>query len=321
MSRKLSIGDDPLEFLGGNEAITLPIDDIVVEEQVRREFGDEEIEALAESIKQVGLINPPVVRRKGMAYVIIDGERRLKACKLLGVDSVLCSIKDIKDEDIHGAQIIANVHRKDLTLIELYYGLKLYQDKGMSMRDIVVKTGIKKNLVEEILKGRKFEDKLKDLPSGEEGNKEFRKLAAAEGIIDPVKKNEVQSNPGNFTRSGIDKIKKNSKPQKVNKNKDKKGLSEFRTAEGGGDNTAGKSETQPPASGKNQEPPADLKPKNPRDIAAIEAINKSMKIFNDAHVSIKLKMAEDADGYHLNVRVATPATAEQIVDAIGKIFN
>lgn len=312
MSRKLSIGDDPLEFLGGNEAITLPIDDIVVEEQVRREFGDEEIEALAESIKQVGLINPPVVRRKGMAYIIIDGERRLRACKLLGVDSVLCSIKDIKDEDIHGAQIIANVHRKDLTLIELYYGLKLYQDKGMSIRDIVVKTGIKKNLVEEILKARKFEDKLKDLPSGEEGNKEFRKLAAAEGIIDPVKKDEVQSNPGNFTRSGIDKIKKNSKPQKANKNK-KKAVGE--------DNTAGKSETQPPASGKNQEPPADFRPKNPRDIAAIEAINKSMKIFNDAHVSIKLKMAEDADGYHLNVRVATPATAEQIVDAIGKIFN
>ena len=229
MSKKLSIMNDPLSFIGGNEAVTLSIDDIVVEEQVRKDFGENEISELAESIKQVGIINPPVVRKKDGSYVIIDGERRLRACKLLGMDKVLCSVKDIKEEDIHAAQIIANVHRKDLTDVELYYGFKLYQDQGLSLRDIVAKTGVNKAKVEEILKGRDFEENLKTLSAGEEGNKEFRKLAETTGIADPEKKAEVRANIDKFSRSDIKKIKNNSKPRKSNKNKAKKEVSEIRT--------------------------------------------------------------------------------------------
>ena len=313
MSKKLTIANDPLAFLGQDEVVTLLIDEIEVEEQVRKEFGLAEINELADSIKQVGIINPPVIRIKDGHYIMLDGERRLKACKLLGMDKILCSIKEIKDEDVRVAQMIANIHRKDLTDVELYYGLKLYQDEGLSIRDLVERTGMKKGRIEELLKARKFEDKLKDLPPGDAGNKEFRKLAASEGITDPAIKAEVQSNVGNFSRTGIDKIKKNSKPQKANKNKTKKESSEIRTPEGGEVNQDGKSG--------NQDGTGSFRPKNPRDIEIIEKIDGSMKLFNDSHISIKLQMTEDADGYHLNIRVGAPATAEQIVDAINKIFN
>ncbi|MCL4497067.1 MAG: ParB/RepB/Spo0J family partition protein [Deltaproteobacteria bacterium] len=237
MSKKLFIKDDPLSFLGGNEAVTLSIDEIVVEEQVRKEFDEETIKELAESIKSVGLINPPVVRREKGSYIILDGERRLRACKLLGKESILCSVMEIKEEDVPGAQIIANVHRKDLTDVELYYGLKLYQDKGLSIRDIATMTGMKRARVEELLKARNFSDKLKDLEPGEEGNKKFRKLAELEGIADPEKKAAAQANVDNLSRSDIKKIKNKSKPRNTNKNKGNKGVSEIRTHEKGGENS------------------------------------------------------------------------------------
>ena len=229
MSKKLVIKDDPLSFLGGGEAVTLSIDEIVVEEQVRKEFGEEAIKELAESIKSVGLINPPVVRREKGSYIIIDGERRLRACKLLGKESILCSVMEIKEEDVPGAQIIANVHRKDLTDVELYYGLKLYQDKGLSIRDIATMTGMNRNRVEELLKAQNFSDKLKDLKPGEEGNKKFRKLAELEGIVDPEKKAAAQANVDNLSRSDIKKIKNKSKPRKTKKNKGNKDVSEIQT--------------------------------------------------------------------------------------------
>ena len=244
MSKKLFIKDDPLSFLGGNEAVTLSIDEIVVEEQVRKEFDEETIKELAESIKSVGLINPPVVRREKGSYIILDGERRLRACKLLGKESILCSVMEIKEEDVPGAQIIANVHRKDLTDVELYYGLKLYQDKGLSIRDIATMTGMKRARVEELLKARNFSDKLKDLEPGEEGNKKFRKLAELEGIADPEKKAAAQANVDNLSRSDIKKIKNKSKPRNTNKNKGNKGVSEIRTHEKGGENSESGKENQ-----------------------------------------------------------------------------
>ena len=237
MSKKLVIKDDPLSFLGGGEAVTLSIDEIVVEEQVRKEFDEEAIKELAESIKSVGLINPPVVRREKGSYIIIDGERRLRACKLLGKESILCSVMEIKEEDVPGAQIIANVHRKDLTDVELYYGLKLYQDKGLSIRDIATMTGMNRNRVEELLKARNFSDKLKDLEPGEEGNKKFRKLAELEGITDPEKKAAAQANVNNLSRSDIKKIKNKSKPRKTKKNNGNKDVSEIQTHEKGEENS------------------------------------------------------------------------------------
>ncbi len=237
MSKKLFIKDDPLSFLGAGEAVTLSIDEIVVEEQVRKEFDEEAIKELAESIKSVGLINPPVVRREKGSYIILDGERRLMACKLLGKESILCSVMEIKEEDVPGAQIIANVHRKDLTDVELYYGLKLYQDKGLSIRDIATMTGMKRARVEELLKARNFSDKLKDLEPGEEGNKKFRKLAELEGIADPEKKAAAQANVDNLSRSDIKKIKNKSKPSKTKKNKGNKEVSEIQTHEKGEENS------------------------------------------------------------------------------------
>lgn len=86
--------------------------------QPRREFKDESIKELANSIKINGLIQPIVIRKDGKRYEIIAGERRLKASKLAGLDEIPSIIKDIDEETSAKYALIENIQREDLNIVE-----------------------------------------------------------------------------------------------------------------------------------------------------------------------------------------------------------
>ncbi|WRK53209.1 ParB/RepB/Spo0J family partition protein [Coprobacillaceae bacterium CR2/5/TPMF4] len=88
------------------------------ENQPRTIFDDEKIAELATSIKENGLIQPLIVRKYNRNYQIIAGERRYRACKLAGLKTVPCIIKDIDDKQMDTYAIIENIQREDLTPIE-----------------------------------------------------------------------------------------------------------------------------------------------------------------------------------------------------------
>jgi ParB family chromosome partitioning protein len=89
-------------------------------EQPRREFDKAAIEELAESIREVGLLNPiKVYKAKYGRYKIVFGNRRYKALKLLGFRKVPCILSDNTDElDIYFEQLTENIQRKDFTPVE-----------------------------------------------------------------------------------------------------------------------------------------------------------------------------------------------------------
>ena len=106
----------------------LPIHAIVPNpNQPRVTFDDESIAELAQSIKQVGLIQPLVVRRAGAGYELVAGERRLRACKSLGMATVSCIVQnELKEESSAMMALIENLQREDLHFIEeaqCYYAL------------------------------------------------------------------------------------------------------------------------------------------------------------------------------------------------------
>ena len=68
-------------------------------EQPRKRFRDRELAELSENIRQIGLIHPITVRFEQNKYVLISGERRLRAAKLAGIYSLPCIVMDISDED------------------------------------------------------------------------------------------------------------------------------------------------------------------------------------------------------------------------------
>ena len=103
----------------------IPVEKIVPNpNQPRITFDDETIAELAQSISQVGLIQPLVVRRAAGGYELVAGERRLRACKSLGMEKVTCIIEDeMPEESSAMVALIENLQREDLDPVEEAVGI------------------------------------------------------------------------------------------------------------------------------------------------------------------------------------------------------
>jgi len=86
--------------------------------QPREDFDTQSIEELAQSIKEKGVIQPLLVRRKGDFYELIAGERRMRAANLLNLKELPIIIKDVEDQDSLEMALIENIQRQDLNPIE-----------------------------------------------------------------------------------------------------------------------------------------------------------------------------------------------------------
>ena len=133
------------------------------ENQPRTIFDDEKIAELATSIKENGLIQPLIVRKYNRNYQIIAGERRYRACKLAGLKTVPCIIKDIDDKQMDTYAIIENIQREDLTPIEEANAYKTLIDTyGMSQTELANKENKKQSTIANKLRLLKLSDEVKD---------------------------------------------------------------------------------------------------------------------------------------------------------------
>ncbi|MCH5273123.1 MAG: ParB/RepB/Spo0J family partition protein [Lachnospiraceae bacterium] len=86
--------------------------------QPRRNFNEDALQELADSIKQYGIIQPLVVQKKGKRYEIIAGERRWRAARKAGLLEAPVIIKEFAPEDVFAIALIENIQREDLNPIE-----------------------------------------------------------------------------------------------------------------------------------------------------------------------------------------------------------
>lgn len=106
-------------------------------EQPRKQFDEDAIEELSESIKQFGVIQPLIVKKKGDYYEIIAGERRWRASKKAGLKKVPVIIKEYDDKEILKISLIENLQREDLNPIEEAQAYqKLQEDYGLKQDEI-----------------------------------------------------------------------------------------------------------------------------------------------------------------------------------------
>ncbi|MCM8800758.1 MAG: ParB/RepB/Spo0J family partition protein [Candidatus Omnitrophica bacterium] len=99
--------------------------------QPREDFDLQSLEELTQSIKEKGLIQPLIVRRKGDYYELIAGERRLRAANLLNIKEIPVIIKDVDDRDSLEISLIENVQRQALNPIEEARAYQYLIDKFM----------------------------------------------------------------------------------------------------------------------------------------------------------------------------------------------
>lgn len=144
----------------------LPIDLIESKEQPRKKFAD--LESLAESLKSVGLIQPIIVspRNSEGKYVIQKGERRLRAAKLAGWTHIKAIIADEYKSREQGVaeELVENIQRQDLEPLEIAEALRqLYEDHGITYRDIAKRLGVSKTYVGNHMKLLRVDAALKEL--------------------------------------------------------------------------------------------------------------------------------------------------------------
>ena len=92
--------------------------------QPRKTFNDEALRELAESIKNYGVFQPIIVKKSIKGYDLVAGERRVKASKLAGLETIPAIIKDFSDELMREIALLENLQRENLTAIELAWAYK-----------------------------------------------------------------------------------------------------------------------------------------------------------------------------------------------------
>lgn len=127
--------------------------------QPRREMDAEELQGLADSIRQNGLIQPVLVRPAGDgAYELIAGERRWRACRMAGVSEIAAVVREADDQQMLELAMIENIFREDLNAIDRAEAYRRYcEEFNLSAEDVAARLGEDRTTVTNYLR-------LLDLP-------------------------------------------------------------------------------------------------------------------------------------------------------------
>ena len=134
----LLVGEADAETAGMRPDSVLPLAQIRPNKgQPRKLFKPDELAELADSIKQNGVLQPILVRKKGDYYEIVAGERRYQAAREAGLEEVPVIIREISDDDVFKLALIENLQRSDLSPLEEASGYRqLIKEKGLTQEEL-----------------------------------------------------------------------------------------------------------------------------------------------------------------------------------------
>ncbi len=136
---------------------------IVNKNQPRKIFNEESLNELSASIKEYGLIQPLVVTTLGDDYLLVAGERRLRAAKKAGLKNVPVIINDMEMQDVSKVAIIENIQREDLTAIEEAYAYKqLIQQYKLTQTEIAQGIGKTQSSIANKIRLLKLDTKVQE---------------------------------------------------------------------------------------------------------------------------------------------------------------
>ena len=179
--------------------------------QVREHFDEESLQGLAESLKEVGQLQPIRVRKGGDKLVIVDGERRFRAARKAGLAqlAIIIEDKEIGEGAVIQRQLIANCQRDDLTPMEKARGIgSLMEETGWNASEVASKLGMSNAMVSRLLALLALPQSIQEqIVAGNIGASAAIELAK---VQDPAKQQDLASQvaSGRLTRDGIAKAAK-----------------------------------------------------------------------------------------------------------------
>jgi ParB family transcriptional regulator, chromosome partitioning protein len=132
--------------------------------QPRTLFNDAELSELSESVRAKGIIQPVLVRPMGERYQLVAGERRWRAAKLAGLQSIPAVIKDLEDKEMLELALTENILRDDLGPLEAARAYKVLQERfGESQEEIAGRLGINRVTVTNSLRLLRLPTKIQQM--------------------------------------------------------------------------------------------------------------------------------------------------------------
>jgi len=191
--------------------------------QPRKVFREEALDELADSIRQHGILQPLSVRRAGLNYELIAGERRLRAAQLAGVTDIPCIIMNMDDQESSMAAMVENLQRQDLDFIEEAMGIRrLMADHAMSQEQAARLLGKSQSAVANKLRILKHSEpvllSLREAGLTERHARALLKLPGEEEKLAAIAEIARQSMSVARTEKYVESLlqKKEDKPQRAN---------------------------------------------------------------------------------------------------------
>lgn len=166
-----------------NSVTEINISDIVTrKKQPRKYFDEASLNELAGSIKEHGIIEPIIVKRKDGSYLIVAGERRYRAAKLAGLSKIPVIIKDLSDSQIVEIALIENLQREDLNPIEEALAFKsLLEEYSLTQDEVAKRVGKSRPFIANSIRLLNLDERVMDfIIIGNLTNGHARALLSAE---------------------------------------------------------------------------------------------------------------------------------------------
>ena len=166
--------------------------------QPRTQFDEEALDELADSIRQLGIIQPITVKKSGDGkYIIISGERRWRAAQRADLKSLPAYVREVDDENLHAMALVKNIQRQDLNAIEIALGMqRLIEECNLTQDALSEKVGKKRSTVSNYMRLLKLPDEVQ--------------LALKEGLISMGHAKAIAGAPQELQLRTLKKILKKS---------------------------------------------------------------------------------------------------------------
>ena len=157
--------DNIMESAKESDIIQIPVGEIRPNPyQPRKSFDKEALDELATSIRNYGVFQPIIVKKSIKGYDLIAGERRLRASKLAGLDTIPAIVKDFSDDEMREIALLENLQRENLTSIELAWAYKgIIDSLHIRQEDLAAKIGKSRSHVTNTLGLLRLPDDVQDM--------------------------------------------------------------------------------------------------------------------------------------------------------------
>lgn len=200
--------------------------------QPRKDFDEESIASLADSIKDHGLLQPIVVRPYGRAYQIVAGERRWRAARVAGLGEVPVVIKEFSDSEAMQIALIENLQRENLNPVEEALGYRELSEKyDMTQESIAEMTGRSRSSVTNAIRILGLPDEVLEMIRNGQVSTGHAKVLLALDDEKTIKELAAQVADGVLTVRALENAVKSLKSEKKGKTPPKKTDTYFREME------------------------------------------------------------------------------------------